>query len=239
MFRLCIVITALLCFLGPVHSTTVDNGIIGWSSSQSEIYLFGRRSSYFSPDGDNYAYIDGANWSEVWGEIYRFKKPVGYLFQTIRPRNYLSKHIHVSGLVKTVAADIDGAVNKYKEQLEAELTEKYGEVGESNPGKRGELIAFQVQNVRKFIEYHNKNVEYGISVFLHTPDKIYRQDMTQAPMKESSDWWRLNVEVGIPIDCEFVTVAIWSTGFLEIAVDHLAVVEQGDILDKDKNYARI
>ena len=209
----------------------------GWKHHITEPYSYGLGTSYFSPDGTHYAYIDGAKWNKSWEEIYSIGKPNGYISQTVIPTELLGKHVHVSGFLKTEKPNIELAVEKFRANLLAELTEKDGETDELNPDLREQYVEFKVSQVRKSVQYHSKNIEYGISVFLHAPNKVYRQNMTQASMRSESDWWRLNVETGIPTDCKYVSVVIWSSGFVKTTVDFLAVVNQGDILEMDKNYS--
>jgi len=228
-----------LLLSGAVYTAdaaTKETKIMGWVASDSETYSFGRENNYFSPDGVSYAYIDGARWSEEWSKIYTRRKSTGYLSQTIRAKEHLGKHLHISGFVKTESVDIDFALKRYQKILEAQIIEEYGGDERLTSEIMQQYVSRQVELAEKSLKYHSQNIEYGISVFLHTPNKIFRQDMTQSIMKEGSDWWRLNVEVGIPSNCEYVSVVVWSGGFVKTAVDYLAVVEQGEILERDKMF---
>lgn len=159
----------------------------------------------------------------------------GYVSQSIMCDQYKGSHLHVSAYVKTEIFDVKRELKSFDKWVQKEAPkERTIIMGDVTRG----VFPIDWKDSRPKLEklYTKLSKQYASGIYAYTNSKgaIYRHGMTRSPVMEATDWVRMNTEIGVPDDCESLTIGFWYEGFGKSYFDHFMVVPRGEpVSDKE------
>lgn len=250
---LCGFITAVFVALTSPAMAGSDNG---WAFITEDEASYIVKSSIDAQDGEHLIMIDGTTlnypidyFKETTNRRHGFR-PSGYLYQTIDANPYTNKHLHISGFARSLKPDfveLEKQFSDYYEgQQEAFLSKFLDSIKDVN--KSAETAYFkkeyedgylrESQYFKEFVRRSYKDLEYGIVVILDLGEwyldrrqiQVHKPTSVGAP-RLNELWNRFNVEVSIPKGCKSISIVLWQQGIAISQFDHVAISEQGSVID--------
>ena len=173
----------------------------------------------------------------------------GYAVQTVDAQHLKAKHFHISGFAKSSFTGFDEFKNSLKERYLKKLTSQF-EAHVESMGRdlsqelrewHEETVGFQIEYFTRLIDSLHANADFGIKVLLHmkaidgSNPRVEQYLPTSAGSpNHNGQWNRFNIEVSIPKNCMAISIVLWSKGINIVQFDHMAMVEHGESLIKQK-----
>lgn len=217
-----------------------------WYFSNSIHSSFAKLGSNDAQEGRHLLEIDSGSFtfpykleSEVNG-YFISPEPRGFLFQTILADGFIGKHLHISAFAKSVKPNFEEIKKSYQEWFLEEQKAALNELSNSENKEQlesleGDQLEIELNQFERFINQSRATSNYGVSVLLHFKEDekgrsrvaLHAPTSVGAP-KGDGLWDRFNVELGVPENCQAISIVLWSKGLSIVQYDYVAIVPHGD-----------